>query len=220
MRIRFKHAGILFSWLIRSLCRTLKIEINDQADILKSGPREPVIWAFWHNQMFMLPWIKEKWAGNVPAIILSSPSDDGQIVADICAQFGMEAARGSSSKPYKGMSALIMLATKLKAGFDVGITPDGPRGPCHRVNPGVLKLAQLTGRLIMPVHVQFENFWRLRTWDRFIVPKPFSRVLVTMATLIAIPRELDEEGFEQHRQGLEALMRAAAEPVKDQSLSA
>ena len=210
MRIRFKHTGLLISWIIRGICRTLRLEITDHAGLISPGLTTPVLWTGWHNRMFMLPWMYQRWSGQMPCIILCSASSDGQIIADTCAQFNLEAARGSSSRPEKGMSALIKLATRVKAGYNVGITPDGPRGPCYHLHPGVLKLAQLTGASIMPVHIQFEKFWQLKTWDRFILPKPFSRVLITFDDLVAIPRMLDEADFEQKRQTVEALMRSGA----------
>ena len=95
--------------------------------------------------MFLIPWLHHEWFANVPGTILTSPSGDGQIIADVCEAFGIEAERGSSSKPEKGMSALIALAAKAREGYEIGITPDGPRGPLHRVQPGIVKLAQLTG---------------------------------------------------------------------------
>ncbi|MFO1484913.1 MAG: lysophospholipid acyltransferase family protein [Verrucomicrobiaceae bacterium] len=213
MRSRFKHSGILFSWIIRIVCRTLWVDLTDHAGVARPDRREPVICAFWHDRIFMLPWIRKTWCENMPCIVLSSASRDGQIITDVCSQFGLEAARGSSSKPEKGLNAVIELATKMKAGFDVGITPDGPRGPRHTINPGLLKLAQITGKGILPVHIQFEKYWQLKTWDRFIVPKPFSHVHVTLDKLITIPRGLDKAEFEEHRQNLEDQMRAAAEPA-------
>ena len=210
MRIRFQHTGLVFSWLIRGICRTLRMEVVDHAGILRPEPQAPVIWTFWHNRIFMLPWLYERFSGHIPCIILSSPSNDGQIIADMCEQFSLEAARGSSSKPEKGMSALIKLATKMKAGYSVGITPDGPRGPCYQLNPGVLKLAQLTGTAIMPVHLQFESVWQFKTWDRFMVPKPFSRVRVVFDERMIIPRHLNEAEFETQRLAVEKVLQSGA----------
>jgi hypothetical protein len=209
-RIRFKHTGLVLSWLLRGIGKSLHYEIVDRANVVHAQPREALIWVFWHNRMFLIPFIHQHWFPHVPGCILSSPSGDGQIIADVCEQFDLEAARGSSSKPEKGMSALIKLAEKVKAGYDVGITPDGPRGPCYNLNPGPLKLAQLTSARIMPVHVQYENWWEFKTWDRFQVPKPFSKARIVFEEPVSIPRRMSEEEFEAQRLAIEAKLRAGA----------
>ncbi len=198
------------SWLLRGIASTLRIEVEDQAGILQTtAVRKPVIWAFWHNRMFLIPYLKERWFPHLPGCILSSPSGDGQIIADVCAAFGLEAARGSSSKPDKGRSALIKMAGKIKEGYDIGITPDGPRGPIYQLHPGVLKLAQLTETEVMPIHVTYDAFWEFGTWDRFQLPKPFSTVHIRLDKLIPIPRKLDEDEFENHRLALERQMQTS-----------
>lgn len=204
VKIRFQHTGRVVAWLLRGIAATLRYEVDDRAGILRStAMREPVIWAFWHNRMFLIPYLHQRWFPHIPGCILSSPSGDGQIIADVCAAFGLEAARGSSSKPDKGMSALIKLAEKVKAGYDIGITPDGPRGPLYELHPGVLKLAQLTGTAIMPVHVEYDSFWEFGTWDRFQLPKPFTTARIKLGELVRIPRKLDAEAFEEQRLRLE-----------------
>ena len=157
--------------------------------------------------MFLLPYVHERWFPHIPGCILSSPSGDGQIIADVCEAFGMEAARGSSSKPDKGMSALIKLAEKVKAGYDIGITPDGPRGPIYELHPGMLKLAQLTGARILLAHVSYGSYWEFKTWDRFQLPKPFSTVRFRLDEPIAVPRKLNEADFETMRLAIEAQLK-------------
>lgn len=208
MKIRFQHTGKIASWLIRGIAETLTLEVIDHAKILRSRIRPPLIWTFWHNRMFLIPYLHELWLPDVPGCILSSPSGDGQIIADACAAFRLEAVRGSSSR--KGMSALITLAEKVKAGYDVGITPDGPRGPCYHLNPGPLKLAQLTGALILPIHVHYDEAWEFKTWDRFQLPKPFSKARIILDHPVEIPRKLDDAAFEQMRLSIEQTMQAGA----------
>lgn len=208
MKIRFQHTGKIASWLIRGIAETLTLEVIDHAEILRSRIRPPLIWTFWHNRMFLIPYLHELWLPDVPGCILSSPSGDGQIIADACAAFRLEAVRGSSSR--KGMSALITLAEKVKAGYDVGITPDGPRGPCYHLNPGPLKLAQLTGALILPIHVHYDEAWEFKTWDRFQLPKPFSKARIILDHPVEIPRKLDDAAFEQMRLSIEQTMQAGA----------
>jgi Kdo2-lipid IVA 3' secondary acyltransferase len=169
--------------------------VEDHAGALSTQPRPPLIWAFWHNRLFLIPYVKERWLPHLPGAILTSPSADGQIIADLCAEFGLVAARGSSSKPEKGMSALIKLADCIKAGCEVGITPDGPRGPKYVLGPGLLKLAQLTGAGLMPVTVHYSNAWAFKTWDGFMVPKPWSTVTIHLGAVTQVPRRMSETEF-------------------------
>ena len=208
MKIRFKHTGKLVAWLLRGVGATLQFEVEDRAGILTSTePREPLIWVFWHNRMFVIPYIHERWFPHIPGCILSSPSGDGQIIAEVCEEFGLEAARGSSSKPDKGRAALIKLADKVRDSYDVGITPDGPRGPLYEMHPGPLKLAQLTGAKIMPVEVHYDASWEFPTWDKFQLPRPFTRVRMVLQEPVGIPRRLSEEDFERQRVDIEGRLR-------------
>lgn len=204
-KIRIRNLGKVVAWLIRAIGTTLRFEVEDRAGAFAAG-RPGWIWAFWHNRMFVIPYIHDRWFAHIPGAILSSPSGDGQIIADACAEFGFEAARGSSSKPQKGLGALILLAEKVKEGRDVGITPDGPRGPCYELQPGLLKLAQLTGGAIVPVRVEYRRALRFKTWDAFLLPLPFSRVKVIFEPLVTVPRKLDEAAFEEHRLALQTTL--------------
>lgn len=201
-KIRIKNLGKIVSWLMRGIGATLRFEVEDRTGAFDTS-RTGWIWAFWHNRMFVIPYVHEQWFAHIPGAILSSPSGDGQIIADACAQFGFEAARGSSSKPQKGLSALIMLAEKVKEGRDVGITPDGPRGPIYHIQPGIIKLAQLTGGTIVPVRVLYSRALRFKTWDQFMLPLPFSTVKVIFEPVMTVPRKMTEEEFEGHRATLE-----------------
>lgn len=206
-KIRIKSAGKIIAWLMRAIGMTLRWEIRDDAGVFDSQ-RRGWIWAFWHNRMFMIPWTHYEWFPQIPGTILTSPSGDGQIIADICATFGIEAERGSSSKPEKGMSALIALAAKAREGYEIGITPDGPRGPIYHVQPGIVKLAQLTGVPIVPTHLHYSRFIQFKTWDQFMLPLPFAKVTLVLDKPHHIPRRMTEEEFEQKRAALEEVMRA------------
>lgn len=205
-KIRIRSAGKLIALLMRGIAATLKFEIDDRAGVFDTS-RSGWIWSFWHNKMFLIPWIHDAWFGHIPGTILTSPSGDGQVIADVCAEFGIEAERGSSSKPQKGMSALIALAGKVKEGYEIGITPDGPRGPVHELQPGIVKLAQLTGGKIVPVRMHYSRCLRFKTWDLFELPLPFATVKIVFEPAVTIPRRLDEDAFEQHRLALQETMR-------------
>jgi Kdo2-lipid IVA 3' secondary acyltransferase len=204
-KIRIKSAGKILSWLLRGIAATLKFEVEDRAGAFR-GFRPGFIWAFWHNRMFLVPWFHDQWFGHVPGTILTSPSGDGQIIADLCAEFGIEAERGSSSRPQQGMSALIALAGKVREGYDIGITPDGPRGPKYKIQPGIIKLAQLTGGDIMPVHIRYSRAIHFKTWDGFMLPLPFAKVTIIFDTPRTVPRRMTDTEFEQHRAEIERVM--------------
>ncbi len=213
-KIRIKSAGKIIAWIMRGIGSTLRFEIQDNADVFNTS-RNNTIWAFWHNSMFLIPWLHREWWGHIPGTVLTSPSGDGQIIADICASFGIEASRGSSSKPEKGMSALIALAEKARQGYDIGITPDGPRGPKYRVQPGVVKLAQLTGVPLIPVNISYTRAIRFKTWDEFMIPLPFSTVTLVFHPAHVIPRRISEEGFEQQRLEIETTLRAHTKDLEN-----
>ena len=208
-KIRIKNIGKIIALLMRGIGATLRFEVEDKAGAFNTS-RTGWIWAFWHNRMFVIPYIHDQWFAHIPGAILSSPSGDGQIIADVCATFGYEAARGSSSKPQKGLSALIMMADKVKEGRDVGITPDGPRGPKYEMQPGIIKLGQLTGGTLVPVRVLYSRAIRFKTWDEFMLPLPFSTVKIIFEPTMTVPRRMTEEEFEAQRAQLEAVLRLDA----------
>lgn len=198
--------GTLAGWVMRLLAMTLRMEVRDLCGISRKPPTvDPVIYILWHNRFFVVP---PAWnricRGLRRAVTLTSASKDGAMVAAAMNVFDMGAIRGSSSR--RGVAALIGLKRALAEGFDICLTPDGPKGPRYKVQPGFLKLAESSGAPIVPVHLKFSNAWRLKTWDRFVIPKPFSRVEVTFAEAIHIPRELDEAAFEAKRLELETLL--------------
>jgi lysophospholipid acyltransferase (LPLAT)-like uncharacterized protein len=201
-----ERLGTLAGWLMRGLAATLRMDIRDRCGISNDPvTMEPAIYILWHNRFFVVP---PAWnricLGLRKTVALTSASNDGAMVAAAMKVFGLDSIRGSSSR--RGVAALVGLKRALTAGNDICLTPDGPRGPRYQVQPGFLKLAEATGAPIIPIHLRFSNAWRLKTWDRFVIPKPFSRVEITFAEPIHIPRGLDETAFENERQKLETLL--------------
>lgn len=121
----------------------------------------------------------------------------------------MGAVRGSSSR--RGALALRELRRLVAEGRDIAITPDGPRGPRYVLGPGVVHLAQTTGAPIMPVHARFSRAFRLKSWDGFNVPLPFSKVEVTISPMIHVPRDADAAAFERIRAHVEEVLRDGAD---------
>lgn len=178
-------------WVIRALAVTWRIEtVNGEplAAARRSGQR--VIFALWHGELLPLLWHQR---GENVAIVISDHRD-GEIIARIAESLGYATVRGSTSKG--GSRALIGLMREIDAGRDGAITPDGPRGPAHVFAPGAAVAAQRTGALIAPIRAQASRAWRLKSWDRFLIPKPFARVRVSLGPLTGVtaasPREAAE----------------------------
>jgi lysophospholipid acyltransferase (LPLAT)-like uncharacterized protein len=147
--------------------------------------------AMWHGRMVVpIHYFRERgWH------VLVSPSEDGDLSEGLLERFGYAVVRGSSSRG--GARALRELRAILDAGGVVVITPDGPRGPMHSVNPGLAWIARATGRPILPLGNTPDRAWRLATWDRFTIPKPGARIAMTYGEPIVVPREIDEAGLER-----------------------
>jgi lysophospholipid acyltransferase (LPLAT)-like uncharacterized protein len=198
--------GTLAGWAMRLLSATLRLEVRDDCGIrTPDAGVPPVIYILWHNRFFTVPPAWNRICGSTRrCVALTSASRDGNMVAHAMAVFGLGAVRGSSSR--RAVAALVGLKRALLEGFDVCLTPDGPRGPRYRIQAGFVKLAQTTGAPIVPIHVRFSSAWRLKTWDRFVIPKPFSRVAVVFSEAITLPRDMDEAAFENERLRIENLM--------------
>jgi lysophospholipid acyltransferase (LPLAT)-like uncharacterized protein len=197
--------------ILKTLFLTLRLRIEDRSGVLKEDAGSPVIVCFWHNRIlgitFAFDRIYPKKRAGVT--VLTSPSKDGEILAQLVGAFGMKAVRGSSSR--RGSRALLELVKLIRSGRDIAITPDGPRGPRYSLGPGIILLAQTTGTRIVPAHASFSRCVRMKTWDGFIIPLPFSKVSVTIDEALAIPAELTAEEFETKRQNLEDLLKHAAD---------
>lgn len=195
--------GSVGGWFATSLARTLRLTVDYQCEgPSTAGPR---LFAVYHNRIIAASAAASPWLALRPTLVLTSASKDGATLATAMECFGIGAVRGSSSR--RGAVALVALRRELEQGRHVVITPDGPRGPRYVVQPGLLKLASLTGVPIIPVKVEYSNCWALNTWDEFRIPKPFSKVKVTWGKEIMVPRHLDREEFEKERKRLEEVMR-------------
>ncbi len=196
--------GCWIGRLMRVWSATWRVEVMDVAGVCRPGSLpEPVIFALWHDSIFTVPPIWRDQVGNHRhAVVLTSASKDGAVLESAVGSFGLGAVRGSSSR--RAVAGLIGLRQAMRAGHDTCITPDGPKGPRHVCQPGILKLAQTTGAPIVPIRCAFSSMRRLETWDRFIIPLPFSSVRLAFGEPIRVPADVDEAGFEEARKGLES----------------
>ena len=206
---REAYLALAAALLARLLFKTIRLRFIDRAGFISSPPEKSVILTFWHNRIpaiavaFLRKYHHQKRKG---VIVLTSPSKDGDILAGVMARLGMGAVRGSSSR--RGSTALRELSTKLEEGYDLAVTPDGPRGPKYALGPGVVFLAQKTKCAILPVHARYHAAFRLKTWDSFAIPLPFSRIDVITDSYITIDPTLTN--LETERLRLEDILKTNA----------
>jgi lysophospholipid acyltransferase (LPLAT)-like uncharacterized protein len=166
------------SHVIRLLATTWRFEVRN--DERWRAARRPQVFILWHETLLPLLWLHR----NQGVAIVVSEARDGQYLSDLATALGYGAVRGSSSRG--GARALLGAVRQLQAGRSVAFTPDGPRGPRREIKPGFVAAAQRGGGLIVPVHAEADRAWRLHSWDRFMIPKPLSRVRVTYGQTFAV----------------------------------
>ena len=192
------HFTMLYSRTLR-----LKIENQDEWEIfIKNG--KPVILCCWHQQF--LPMIRRgrKYEKYNPAIMISQ-SRDGELISAIADLCGWRAIRGSSSRG--GKRALVMMVKHIKNGGLSAHILDGPQGPLGVAKPGIIQIAALSGAALVPVGARAENAWYIKgSWDRFMIPKPFSKTTVRFGSPIQWDKPETEEEFEKLRRNIEDLM--------------
>jgi len=203
-------AARLIYTLIQTLTTTIRFRLDDRSGMFTGVPREQIIFALWHNRLALSVMLYQLFvrrrAPERRMAGLVSASKDGGLLAYILELFGILPVRGSSSR--RGAQALRELVSRAAAGCDLAITPDGPRGPCYRVQEGVISAAQLSGLVIVPVSYHLNWKYRLKSWDRFQIPLPFARCAITTGTPLRVPREATEAERENYRQQLETALRA------------
>jgi lysophospholipid acyltransferase (LPLAT)-like uncharacterized protein len=177
---------------VRALGATLRLTEAgvESMQTLWEDPR-PLIYAVWHGRILMVPWLSARFERARAVRVLASRSRDGELVARWVARFGMSVVRGSSSRG--GAGALRALAAAVRAGHDVAVVPDGPRGPRERLQAGLVVLAAVTGAPVIPLGFAARPARRLHSWDRFLVPLPFARAAVVFGKAATVPRDADRE---------------------------
>lgn len=191
------------------LARTLRYEIDDRADVMGKPVEGNYIAALWHNRLLLISAVLKKFFPHRPGAGLISASRDGDLIADVTQRFGFDVVRGSSSR--MGATALLELSEVLFSGRDVLLTPDGPRGPAYELGPGIIFLAQKTGAPVVPINMEYSSCWRVKSWDRFIIPRPFSKVRVIIGQPQQIGSTSTDEEFERERLRLQNVMMSLVE---------
>jgi lysophospholipid acyltransferase (LPLAT)-like uncharacterized protein len=195
--------------LVQIWARTLRYEIDDRPGVVGKPINENYIGALWHNRLLIFPFVLRRFFPNRHGAALISASRDGDLLADVIHRFKFDVVRGSSSR--LGASAILQLSETLASGRDVVITPDGPRGPAYELGPGIVFLAQKSGATVLPVNMEYSRCWRVQSWDRFIVPRPFSKVRVIIGLPHRVRSTSNPEEFEAERVRLQEAMMALVE---------
>lgn len=175
--------GALF---IRLIYATNKKELEPEVTI----DEKPLIFACWHGELLMLPYLYQRYRKTPHAKVLISSHFDGMLISKTIEYFGLETIAGSTNR--NAAKVLIQGIRALKDGYDIGITPDGPKGPRHEVADGIIVMAQKTGTKIVLIRMLPTKYWQFNSWDKFTVPKPFG-TLKYYATLPIDVSGLDME---------------------------
>ncbi len=200
--MRLSNPELLFR--VSSLwVRTLRIE-----KIFLSEPKFPSIVAFWHGRMFLLPFALKEYSDRVA--ILISRHRDGELISNIVEKMGFKTIRGSTGVGKGGERAFLRMVDWLEKGGVVAITPDGPRGPVEVVKKGTAKLSMKTGVPIYPLTFSSSRKIHLNSWDRFLIPLPFSRCKVVLGEPILPEKFKDEESL---RKEVELKLRSLTRKV-------
>jgi lysophospholipid acyltransferase (LPLAT)-like uncharacterized protein len=205
---RERAALLVGSGALRLVGRTWRFRVvnGDTVRNLRSSERS-FIFALWHGHLLPLLWYHR----DQGVMVLISEHRDGELVARAAESLGYGLIRGSTTRGAD--RALISLVRELESGHEIAITPDGPRGPAEKFAPGALVAAQRSDSFILPVAISASRSWRMRSWDRFMIPKPFARVTIAYGeptkVLATNPRAAAEEAPRFERLMSDAIERAS-----------
>jgi len=185
-------------WFIRLVGPTLRVCVSREEGAQETIGQRPLIGSFWHACIIPATYM----CRNLGVRVMSSNSYDGEYMGRIIRKFGFVAVKGSSSR--NAVCALLGLRRALREGWSVAFTLDGPRGPRYTVKPGPVALARSSGVPLTMFHMAVERAWVLNTWDRLMIPKPFSRVLMRLGKLIPVPDHATDVDLDRYQNELQA----------------
>lgn len=195
-RLIIRLAGFLLHWLIRVIGLTIKFEVIGLENHTET---EPLIYCFWHNR---IPTATYFWRRR-GIVVMSSQSFDSEYIARFIQRFGYGTAKGSSTRGAR--AGLIQMIRAVRAGKSAAFTVDGPRGPIYVAKPGALLLAAKANAAILPFSISLDRCWRLKSWDRIEIPKPFARAIVVIGEQIRIEDGNNEDELERFQRALETV---------------
>ena len=207
LRQRIALRLIIFAgyWVIRLIGPTLRVCISREDGAQETLEQRPLVASSWHSCIIPATFI----CRNLGVRVMSSNSYDGEYMGRIIHKFGFVAVKGSSSR--NAVRALLGLRRALEDGWTVAFTLDGPRGPRHKVKPGPVALARSSKVPMTMFHAAVDKAWVLNTWDRLMIPAPFSRVLVRLGRLIQVPHDAGDEDLEPYTAELQASLDRVCE---------
>ena len=185
---------------VRMIGPTLRFSVSWEDGAPSSLGERPLIYSFWHSCMIPAMYL---WR-NLQVRVMSSDSFDGEYTGRIMRKFGFVKVRGSSSRG--AVRALLSMRRELEQDWKVAFTIDGPRGPRYVVKPGPVTLARSTGVPMVVFHIAVDRAWVLNTWDRLMIPKPFSRALMRVSRKITVPRKIDDTEMDRYQAELQAAL--------------
>ena len=170
--------GALYVYIV--YVSSKKIFINKTSFDKLILENESFIYALWHDHLLLSPLT---WQTKKRIDILISKHKDGDIIADLIKYHGFNSIRGSTNNPYKEkekntISSIRKIIKTLRGNVSIGITPDGPRGPRHKVSEGTINISRISNKKILPMALDYKKKWVLSTWDKFIIPKPFNKICI------------------------------------------
>ncbi len=198
----------VFGWIIRVVsvllfctCRVQVFGQEIETKYLALNPGKGLLYASWHRGLIFLVYFYR----NLKFVVMASASKDGELAAQATKRYGWIPIRGSSS--YRGTEALRKMVAYFNKGYRGGLVVDAPRGPRYVSKIGVIVMSKMTGLPIIPVMWSADRFWQLRSWDRTIIPKPFSRIVFLYAEeFIRVPKDASREECEKYRQLLDSTL--------------
>ncbi|HEY0385915.1 MAG TPA: lysophospholipid acyltransferase family protein [Pyrinomonadaceae bacterium] len=200
-RLMIRAADLVFYLLIGLIGRTARFEVEGwehHEQLTRKG--ELPIYNFWHDRIFLTTY----WWRNRRIVVMTSQSFDGEYIARFIQRFGYGAARGSSTRG--GVGAVVEMARLMRAGCTTAFTIDGPKGPPRIAKMGSVLLAKKTGQPVLPVTMALERYWTVPSWDRFQIPKPFTRAKVFVAPPLYVPADADETELQAKRDELQHVL--------------
>jgi lysophospholipid acyltransferase (LPLAT)-like uncharacterized protein len=209
--MKIRHLGLIrvlgyvVAWVVRLWVGTVRHQyrpIGPNVDPRRPDLAERYLYAFWHENLLLLACHY----GRPNVWVLVSRHADGELIAQACQHLGFSLVRGSTTRG--GVEALRRMLDLAATGH-LAITPDGPQGPRRRVQPGLIYLAARTGLPVVPIGIAYRRPWRMRSWDRFAVPRPWSRAVVVTAPPVRVAADADPESA--RRRVEDALEWATAE---------
>ena len=204
--------GWAIATVLRAVYATLRVRWLDPHGVLDAHDRgEHVVWATWHDGILLLPLMKVLVQPSLRPRVVLSWHRDGELAAQAVRRFGVMASRGSATRGWLG--AVRGLLAAHARGEDIVVIPDGPRGPRHRAQEGVVQLARATRLPVVAIGIAAAPVRRLRTWDRLMVPRPFGRVTLALSAPVRVERDARPETLAAVEAALDAAARQAADDV-------